>query len=277
MNAFKTFLLMLGLLLVLMYLGSCFGEQGMFFALLFGCLFNFGAYWFSDKLVLAMSRAKPMTEAEAPALYHMVRELTQRSSLPMPKLYLLPMPTPNAFATGRSRSRAAVAVSPSLVDMLSPEELKGVVAHELAHIKNRDTLIATVAACLAGTISYLAHMIQWGAIFGGFGGRNRDSNAIGALAMAIVAPIAALLIQLAISRSREFAADAGAAHMTHEPTALANALRKIHTAAARTPLKVEPAPASLYIANPLSGRSLMKWFSTHPPVEERIRRLQEMR
>lgn len=277
MKFVKTFLLMLGLMALFMWVGSFFGHNGMLFGLIFGGITNLASYWWSDKIVLKMSRAQPATEAEYPQLYATVRRLATKAQLPMPKVYIVPMPTPNAFATGRDPAHGVVAVSPSIMQLLSQDELEGVLAHEMGHIKNRDILIATVAACLAGVISYLAHMAQWAAIFGGFGGRdNRDSNPIGMIVMIIVAPIAALLLQLAISRSREYAADKAAARLTGRPIALASALRKIHGIASQHPVNVEPATASLYIANPLSARGFKSLFSTHPPMEERVKRLEEM-
>lgn len=266
---------MAGLMVVLLFVGSFFGKDGLIFALVFGSIMNLGAYWFSDKIVLKMSGAKAVSEVEAPELYRAVHDLALQAELPMPKVYLLPMPTPNAFATGRGPANAAVAVSPALIQSLTTDELKGVLAHELAHIKNRDVLIATVAACVAGAISYLAHMAQWGAIFGGRNDNDRG-HPLSMLVMALVAPIAALLIQMAISRSREYAADASAARLTKQPLSLANALRKIHVIAEHNPVAIEPAMASLYIANPLTGRSFLSWFSTHPSLKDRIARLEAM-
>jgi heat shock protein HtpX len=239
-----------------------------------GQVMNFGSYWFSDKIVLAMYRAKPVSEAEAPRLHAIVDRLVARAELPKPKLYLLPQRAPNAFATGRNPSHAAVAVTAGLVELMSEEEIEGVVAHELAHIKNRDILISSIAATIAGAITLLASMARWGAIFGGFGGRgDRDGGIFGLLAMAIFAPIAALLIQMAVSRSREFAADATGAQIAGQPYGLARALEKLSQYAKRVPLDASPTTSHMFIVMPLSGRSALKLFSTHPPVEERVRRL----
>jgi heat shock protein HtpX len=236
---------------------------------------NFFAYFFSHKIVLSMYRAKEVTEAEAPELYSMVRRLTQRAGLPMPKVYIIESEQPNAFATGRSPKHGVVAVTTGIMRILSREELEGVIGHELAHIKHRDILISTVAATIAGAISYLAQMAMWASIFG----RNDDeegSHPIVALLMMIIAPIIAMIIQLAISRAREYAADEGGAKIAGNPLYLANALRKLHYASQAIPMEANPGTAHLFIVNPLSGRNLMKLLSTHPPIEERIERLEAM-
>jgi len=277
-NAVKTTLL-LGLLTGLIiaigqYLG---GSQGMVIAFAFAAVMNFSAYWYSDKMVLAMYRAQPVDETQAPELYRLVQDLAMRSHLPMPRVYLIPTDTPNAFATGRNPQHAAVAVTEGILRILRPEELQAVLAHELAHVKNRDTLISTIAATMAGAIMMLANMMRWSAIFGGMqNDRDRDGGVIGLLAMTIIAPLAATLIQLAISRSREFEADATGAQMVHNPLALASALEKLETANERTPMPAQPQTAHLFIVNPLSGKSFSRLFSTHPPLEERIRRLRSM-
>ena len=280
-NTFKTAAL-LGLLTGLFVLiGGYFGgRQGMIIALLFAGVMNFGSYWFSDKIVLRLYRAQEVRETEAPDLFRIVRGLAQRAGIPMPKVYIVPNEAPNAFATGRSPQHAAVAVTNGILRLLSPEELEGVLAHELAHIQHRDTLISTIAATLAGVIVMLANMARWAALFGGIGGRDdedRGGGALGFIFMAILAPIAATLIQLAISRSREYLADDGSARLTRSPGRLANALEKLEYAAERIPMNANPATSHLFIVNPLRGRSLFSLFSTHPPIEERIARLRAMR
>jgi heat shock protein HtpX len=280
-NTFKTALL-LGLLTGLfVLLGNYFGgRQGMVIALIFAGVMNFASYWFSDKIVLALYRAQEVQESEAPELFRMVRGLVQRAELPMPKVYIVPTDTPNAFATGRSPQHAAVAVTQGILRLLSSGELEGVLAHELSHIKHRDTLISTIAATMAGVIVMLANMAKWAALFGGFGGRDeedRGGGALGLIFMAILAPIAATLIQLAISRSREYLADEGSARMTKSPGRLADALQKLEHAAERIPMQANPATSHLFIVNPLRGGSFLSLFSTHPPMEERVARLRAMR
>lgn len=278
-NTIKTTLLLGGLTGLLVVFGDYFGgTQGMVIAFLFALLMNFGSYWYSDKIVLKMYRAREVTEVEAPELVRMVRSLSQRAQLPMPKVYIVPMEAPNAFATGRNPQHAAVAVTEGILRIMNHEQLEGVVAHELGHIKNRDTLISAVAATLAGVIMMLAYMARWAAIFGGLGGRDNDEGGgiLGLLAMSLLAPIAAVIIQMAISRTREFHADATAGRLTKKPYALASALERLHMAAERIPLNANPATSHLFIVNPLSGRSLLRFFSTHPPVEERVRRLQAL-
>jgi len=277
MNGIKTALL-LGLMtgLILVIGGVLGGRNGMLIALVFAGVMNFFSYWFSDKIVLAMYGAKPVQSGEAPALHAIVERLAARANIPMPRLYLIPADAPNAFATGRNPDHAAVAVTTGIMKLLSEDELEGVIAHELSHVRNRDILISSVAATIAGAIAYLAHMAQWAAIFGGFGGRDdrdRGGGVIGLLATAIIAPIAATLIQLAISRSREFQADQSGAELAGSPFGLARALEKLGHASGRIPMDANPATAHLFIVSPFTGQSLMKLFSTHPPLEERIRRL----
>ena len=277
-NALKTTLL-LGLMTgLLLWVGEVVGgRDGMMIALVFATVMNFGSYWFSDKLVLRMNGAQALTESDAPDLFRMVRELTQRAQLPMPALYVISSDAPNAFATGRNPAHAAVAVTSGIVRTLSPAELRGVIAHELGHVAHRDTLISAVAATLAGVVMMVARMAYWGALLGG--GRrdgNDNGNPLGALAMMLLAPLAAMLIQMAISRSREYGADAFSAETTHDPLSLASALDKIAVGVERIPMHASPATAHLFIMNPLSGGRLAGLFSTHPPTEERIRRLRAM-
>jgi len=278
MNTLKTFMLLTIMTLFFVWVGGFLGGRtGMTFAIIFAAAMNFFAYWFSDKVILKMYRAREVTEAEAPELYSIVRRLTQKAGMPMPKVYIINGEQPNAFATGRNPKHAAVAVTNSIMRLLSPEELEGVIGHELAHIKHRDILVSSVAATIAGAISYLAQMAQWAFIFGGFGRSDDDNgNPFVALIMMIVAPVAAMIVQMAISRSREFAADAGGARITGNPRYLASALRKLHTASESIPMNTSPATSHLFIVNPLSGKQVAKLFSTHPPVEERIARLEAM-
>jgi heat shock protein HtpX len=277
-NTFKTYILLaaLGGLLVLAG-GALWGGSGAYVGLAIGLLFVGGSYWFSDKIAIAASRAKPVSEEEAPQLYRTVRELTTAANMPMPRLYVIPETQPNAFATGRNERRAAVAVTQGILEAMNEEELRGVLAHELAHVKNKDILIGSVAAAIAMGITFLARMLMWGAMFGGAGGDDDDGgNIIGLIAMMILAPIAAMLIQMAISRSREFEADATGARLAGSPEGLARALEKLHVYSKRIPMRnPNPASENLYIVNPLTGRqaSFAKLFSTHPPTEERIARL----
>jgi heat shock protein HtpX len=277
-NTVKSFILMAALTALLMVAGQALGgSRGMSFALFMAFAMNFFAYWYSDKMALAMSRAKPLNESQAPELFRLIRELSLKAGLPMPRVYLISSPTPNAFATGRNPQHAAIAVTAGLLKMLGTEELEGVLAHELGHIKNRDILIGSIAAVMAGAISYLATMAQWAMLFGGFGGRDEDGEgaggAIGAIIMMILAPLAAALIQMAISRSREFQADATGAVICGGPRGLANALRHLEAYNKKLPMDVNPATAQMYIVNPLSASGVANLFSTHPPIEERIRRL----
>lgn len=279
-NVFKTGLLLAVLTAMLVLIGGAIGgQQGMVIAFVIALVMNFVSYWFSDKMVLAAYRAQPIDEAAAPRLYAIVRRLATRAGIPMPRVYLVPSETPNAFATGRDPQHAVVAVTEGIMRILDEEELEGVLAHELSHVKNRDVLISTIAATLAGAITYLAHMAQWAAMFGG---RSRDdeggSNPIAMIVLAILAPIAALLVQMAVSRSREFQADATGAQVAGRPWGLAKALEKLQTANQAIPMAdATPATAHLFIVNPLSGQTLMRLFSTHPPLEERIARLRAMR
>jgi len=280
-NVFKTGLLLAALTAMLVLIGGAIGgQQGMVIAFVIALAMNFFSYWFSDKIVLAAYGAKPIDEAEAPRLYAIVHRLATRAGIPMPRVYLVPSETPNAFATGRSPQHAVVAVTEGIMRILDEEELEGVLAHELSHVKNRDVLISTIAATLAGAITYLAHMAQWAAMFGG---RSRDdeeggSNPIAMILLAILAPIAAMLVQMAVSRSREFQADATGARVAGKPWGLAKALEKLQMANEAVPMAAAtPATAHLFIVNPLSGQTLMRLFSTHPPLEERIARLRAMR
>lgn len=253
------------------------GRQGMYIALGIAAVMNFVSYWFSDKIVLAMYRAQPVDYASAPRLYSMVQRLTQRAGLPMPALYVIPTPTPNAFATGRDPQHAAVAVTDGIVRMLTEEELEGVIAHELSHVQNRDILISAIAATLAGALMILARILGYSMlIFGGGGDRDRNGGGLGALFAMIFAPIAAMLIQMAISRSREFQADASAAALTHNPLGLARALQKLSRGNEAIPMDAEPSTAHMFIVSPLSGSSIINLFSTHPPLEARIERLERM-
>jgi len=276
MNTLKTVILMAGLTLLLVWGGALIGGRtGMTFALIMAFMMNAFSYWFSDRIVLSMYGAKEVTRAEAPELHELVRRLARKAGLPMPKVYIINQPQPNAFATGRNPQHAAVAVTTGILRMLSAEELEGVIGHELAHIRHRDILIGTIAATVAGAISYLAYMAQWALIFGGRD--DDDENPLAAIALIILAPIAAMLIQLAISRSREFAADEGGSRIAGSPRYLASALRKLHMASEQIPMNAQPATAHMFIVNPLSGgSSIAKLFSTHPPVEERIARLEKM-
>jgi heat shock protein HtpX len=279
-NMFKTALLLAVLTAMLVLIGGAIGgEQGMLVAFVLALAMNFFSYWFSDRIVLAMYGARPVEEATAPGLYAMVRRLATRAGIPMPRVYIIPTETPNAFATGRNPQHAAVAVTEGILRLLDEEELEGVLAHELAHVTNRDVLIATVAATLAGAITYLAHMAQWAAFFGSHRGDDDEggSNPIAMLLMAVLAPIAAMLVQLAVSRAREYQADASGARLAGRPWGLAKALEKLHMAQRVMPMAANPATAHLFIVNPLSGQTLMHLFSTHPPVEERIRRLRSIR
>jgi heat shock protein HtpX len=279
-NTLKTGILLGVLTALLVVLGGAFGgQQGMVVAFMFALLMNFASYWFSDKIVLKMYGAQPIEESQAPGLFRIVRTLATRAGIPMPKVYVIPNDTPNAFATGRNPEHAAVAVTEGIMRILDEEELEGVLAHELAHVKNRDILISTIAATLAGAIIYLAHMAQWGAMFGGRRDEEEEGGGgmLGAIFMAILAPIAAMLVQMAVSRAREFQADASGARIAGKPWGLAKALEKLHQASQVAPMEAAPATAHLFIVNPLSGGSFLKLFSTHPPIEERLARLRAMR
>ena len=281
MNRLKTTFLLSLLTVLMVIMGSAIGGRtGMVFAFFMAAAMNFFSYWFSDKIVLKMYGAQEIGEHEHPAFYGMVRRLALQAGLPMPKVYIIPSESPNAFATGRNPEHAAVAATQGILRILSPEELEGVMAHELAHVQNRDILVSTIAATFAGAISMLGNMLQWGAILGAGRGDDEEGGAgglIGSLAMAIIAPIAAMLIQMAVSRSREYLADESGAKICGRPLALANALRKLHTASHMIPMhEARPASAHMFIVNPLTGGSLLKLFSTHPPMEERIARLENM-
>lgn len=279
-NQIKTVIL-LGLLTgILLWIGSFWGQSGLLFALIFSVIMNFVAYWFSDKIALAIYRAKPVTEKEAPKLYKIVREVTQMAKIPMPKIYVIPAPYANAFATGRNPKHAAVAATQGILELLNEEELKGVIAHEVSHIKNRDILIQSVAAVIAGVISYIAMMARWGALFGGFGGRDRrGGSAIELLVLAILTPILATIIRLAISRSREYLADESGAKLLHNGYGLANALEKLEKSTnhiSLRPTSQAQATAHMFITNPFSGKSFLHLFLTHPSTESRIKRLRSM-
>jgi heat shock protein HtpX len=255
------------------------GPQGLTIAFIFAAIMNFVSYWFSDKIVLAAYGARPVSEAEAPMLYRVVHNLALKAGIPMPKIYVIPQDSPNAFATGRNPQHAAVAVTEGIMRMMNERELTGVLAHELGHVRNRDILISSIAATLAGVIVHVANMAQWAAMFG-MGSRSDDreggGGALGLIVMAILAPLAATIIQMAISRTREFEADSSGARLAGDPLALASALRKLGMASERIPLDASPQTAHMFIVNPLSGASFARLFSTHPPLEERIERLERM-
>ncbi len=278
MNQLKTTLLLSLLTVLMVLMGSAIGgKTGMVFAFFMALAMNFFSYWFSDKIVLKMYGAQEIGEHDHPAFYGMVRRLALQAGLPMPRVYIIPSESPNAFATGRNPNHAAVAATEGILRILSPEELEGVMAHELAHVQNRDILVGTIAATFAGAISMLGNMLQWGAMFGA--GRSDDEEGggslVGSLAMAIIAPIAAMLIQMAVSRSREYLADESGARICGRPLALASALHKLHTASQMIPMQeARPASAHMFIVNPLTGGALLNLFSTHPPMEERIARLE---
>jgi heat shock protein HtpX len=281
MNQTKTFVLMLVLTIILVALGSMVGgSNGAMIAFTVALVMNLVSYWFSDRIVLAMYRAKQVTEAEAPDLYSIIAVLTQRASMPMPKVYIIDSESPNAFATGRNPEHGAVAVTTGIMRILNRQELEGVIAHELTHVKNRDILISTIAATLAGAITMIGNWARWAAIFGG--GRSNDDeggggNIFSVLIFSMVAAFAAVLIQLAISRSREYLADEGGARLSGNPLFLANALKKLQAGVAYAPMNdANPSTAHMFIVNPFTARGVMSLFSTHPPMEERIKRLEEM-
>lgn len=279
MNTLKTVALLTFMTVLLVFAGAAIGgRSGMIFAFGMALIMNFVSYWFSDKIVLRMYGAQPATEAQAPDLYAVVRRLSQRAGIPMPKVYIIPSETLNAFATGRNPEHGVVAVTSGIMRVLSTDELEGVLAHELAHIKHRDILTSTIVATIAGAISMLAQMAQWAMIFGG-GRRDDDEGGspVAALVMMIVAPIAAMLVQMAISRTREYEADAGGAKIAGNPSGLANALLKLERGAQIAPMQdANPATAHMFIVNPLSGGGLVNLFSTHPPIAERVKRLREL-
>lgn len=276
-NSLKTVFFMVLLMVLFVGLGGMLaGRAGMIIAFIIAMGLNFFTYWFSDKMVLKMYKAKPITETDAPALYAIVRRLTTKAGLPMPKVYVINNPAPNAFATGRNPDHAAVAVTTGLMDLLNNDELEGVLAHELAHIHGRDILIGTVAATIAGAIMMLADWAQWTLIFGGGDDEDNPLGIVGIILAMIIAPIAAMLVQMAISRSREYLADQKGASLSGNPLALASALRKISAGVQKSPMKANAATAHMFIMNPLRGKNLANLFSTHPPVEERIKRLENM-
>jgi heat shock protein HtpX len=275
MNQFKTFLLLAVLTGIMLFIGRLFGMGGFYLALAIVLVMNFVTYFWSDKIVLFMYRAKEVKEKDQPNLYKMIREVTRLAGIPMPKVYIIPSSSPNAFATGRSPNHSAVAVTQGIMELLSERELKGVLAHEIAHVKNRDILIQTVAATIAGVISYLANMALWF----GIGGDNDDNGGtIGVIVIAILAPLIALIIQLAISRSREYLADEKGATTIHDSKALADALEKLDKSISKNPMRFgNNSTSSLFIANPFNAKGITTWFSTHPPMDERIKRLRAMK
>jgi len=278
MNTLKTVFLMTAMMVLFLLVGYLIGgAQGMTIAFIFSLIMNFGAYWFSDKIVLSMYKAKEVTRESAPGFFNMIEELAQNANIPMPRVYIISDPTPNAFATGRNPQNAAVAATTGILQGLSNQELAGVMAHELAHVKNRDILTGTIAATIVGTVTYIAQMAGWAMMFGRGGNDDDDGGGIGSLFLLILAPIAATLLQMAISRSREFAADAGGAKISGNAMGLASALQKISQANQVRQLRhTTPATAHMFIVNPLHGGGIMKLFSTHPPVEERIARLKQI-
>ncbi len=280
-NTVKTTLLLTSLTVLLVLIGGGVGGNGgMVLAFVLALVMNGGAYWFSDKIALKMSGAREVTAAEAPHLHGMVRELARRAEVPMPRVYLIDSEAPNAFATGRDPAHGAVAVTSGIMRLLDRDELAGVIAHELGHIKNRDTLISAIAATVAGAVTMIANMAQWALIFGGFSGSDEEEGGLGGLVgglfMIILAPIAATLVQLAISRTREYGADAAGARIVGDPIALASALRKLEGWSKQIPMAVNPTTAHMYIINPISGGAIAGLFSTHPPTQERIARLEQL-
>jgi heat shock protein HtpX len=276
-NTFKTAFLLTALTLLIIFIGQVAGgRSGMIIALGIAGVMNFVSYFYSDKIALAMYRAQPVTREQLPRAYDIVERLTQRNGMPMPKLYVIPTDSPNAFATGRNPSHASVAVTQGILNLLTDDEMEGVLAHELSHVRNRDILISSIAATLAGAVTVMARMLGWAAMFGGYGRNDRDrggGGALGALAMMILAPIAAMLIQLAVSRAREYQADASGAHMTGNPYALASALKKLDAYSKRIPMAASPSTAHMFIVQPLAGVDFASLFSTHPPIAKRIERL----
>jgi heat shock protein HtpX len=275
-NQIRTTVLLAAMTALILVIGKLLGgQQGMIFAFVIAIGMNFFSYWFSDKIVLKMYRAQEVTDQQAPEVYDMVRELARRAQLPMPKVYIIPQEAPNAFATGRNPQHAVVAVTQGLLKLMNREEVMGVLAHEMAHVKNRDILIGSIAATMAGAIMILGSMARFAAIFGG-GSRDDDNGGIvGLIVMAVLAPLAAMIIQMAISRSREYLADATGAGFAGHPEGLARALEKLGQYSKRLPMHANPSTAHMFIVNPLSGRSLMSLFSTHPPLEKRIERLRQ--
>jgi heat shock protein HtpX len=277
-NKIKTFLLLAGLTVFLVFMGKIIGgRNGMYIAFILALAMNFFSYWFSDKIVLRMYGAQEVSPAEAPDLHRMVEELSREANIPKPKVYIIPDDSPNAFATGRNPEHAAVAATEGIMRLLTPTELKGVLAHEIGHVRNRDILIQTVAATMAGAIMILADMARFAAIFGGGRDDNEGPGILGIIVMSIIAPIAAMLIQMSISRSREYLADETGAHLAHNPESLARALEKLSLGVERAPMNASPATAHMFIVNPLTGGAILNLFSTHPPIAERVARLRAMR
>jgi heat shock protein HtpX len=279
MNTMKTVLLMTLIMVIFLLVGQMLGgTQGMTLALILSVAMNFITYWFSDKIVLAMYRAREVSESDEPRLYAVLRTLAAQAELPLPRVFIIPNETPNAFATGRNPAHASVAVTQGILKVLSEDELEGVLGHELAHVKHRDILTGTIVATMVGTITFLARMAGWSMMFfGGSRDDRRGSSGLGELFLIIVAPLAAVLIQLAISRSREYAADEGGSRISHKPLSLANALRKLERGVERIPMEqASPASAHLFIVNPLRGGGILSLFSTHPPIEGRIERLERL-
>lgn len=275
-NQFKTALLLAAMTVFIILIGRMLGgQQGMVIAFILAGAMNFFSYWFSDRMVLSMYRAQEVDAAQAPELYAMVERLSRNAGLPMPRVYIIPQDTPNAFATGRNPEHAVVAVTQGLLKLMGPSEIEGVVAHELGHIKNRDILIGTIAATMAGAVMMLASMARWSAIFGGGRGGDKEGGmgGIGLIVMSLLAPIGAMIIQMAISRSREYVADSTGAAIAGRPDGLAAALEKLGAYSKRLPMQANPSTAHMFIVNPLSGRSFQSLFSTHPPIEERVARL----
>ena len=278
MNTLRTGILLGALTGLLMLIGGYFGgKQGIVIAFIFAMIMNFGSYWFSDKIVLSMYRAREISEGEAPELYSIVENLALRAGLSMPRVYIVPGDTPNAFATGRDERHAVVAVTEGILRILNRDELEGVLAHELTHIKNKDMLIGSIAATLAGAVMMLASMAKWAAIFGVGGDDDEGGGIFGLILMAILAPIAAMLIQMGISRSREYLADEGGARISGKPYGLAGALEKLSNASKTIPMRANPSTAHMFIVNPLTAKSFANLFSTHPPIEKRVEKLRSMK
>ncbi|MEN8154856.1 MAG: zinc metalloprotease HtpX [Acidobacteriota bacterium] len=277
MNNIKTVLLLGALTGLFLFVGGAMGGQtGMVIAFILAAVMNVGAYWFSDKIVLKAYKAKEITETEMPEIFAMVRRLTDKADMPMPKVYYIDQDSPNAFATGRDPAHSAIALSKGIIELMDKREVEGVIAHELSHIRHRDTLISTVSATIAGAIMVLANMMRWTAFFGGGSDDDDGGGIIGLIVIAILAPFAAMIIQMAISRSREYKADNGAAVLTNNPEGLASGLEKLGVYSKRIPMKASKQTAHMFIVNPFSGKSLLKLFSTHPPIEERVKRLREI-
>lgn len=277
-NRIKTVLLLAGMTAVLIVIGRILGGQnGMIIAFILALAMNFFSYWYSDKIVLKMYGAQEVSPMDAPQLHQIVEELAHEAGIPKPRVYIIPNDSPNAFATGRNPDHAAVAATQGIMRLLTPTELKGVLAHEIGHVRNRDILISTIAATMAGAIMILANIARFGAIFGLARDDDEGGGILGILVMSIIAPLAAMLIQLAISRSREYLADETGAHLAHNPESLARALEKLSRGVERAPMDANPSTAHMFIVNPLTGSGLMNLFSTHPPIEERVARLRSMR